>query len=249
MGELMDGSSLLRLASCIDFKLILEPLLGAVDVVILLQFTVADFAFHLSGSLPGRVGEGDILPLISPVHPDALGLHQLHELLAAPGLLPAVHDGQGDVLDIALGLSGLGLFQQIMGLLRVAGSVLPLGSLEGLALDGDGEALFPAQIVTPGFEVTQICLAPLELMAIFCVDRIDDDVGVFLRLVGMDGNHDLVALPCRGVLSQLDSVGKNLFVGYILFRMVGKGEMLIAAPFLLAPGGFHGLHFHPGGGR
>lgn len=173
----------------------------------LLDLGVTSLAEPFPGLLPFHVGVGDVLPGIRPIHRNALLGAELAKFLPARGLLLGLVDRHSDLGKVGFNLAGFVLGKNLVGVLVPCGSFFPGFAFGGLALFRDTQSLFPGKVIAPGFQILQVCLAPLQLRPGFRIDGIDQNVGVKMLLVGMDGNQNLVAFESRGFLHQLPGVG------------------------------------------
>lgn len=181
--------------------------------------------------------------VILPVHPIAPDCHLLDELLPADGCFPAVQDSQGNFLHIALDLALLRLLQKLVGIFLPCHSFFPFCPLKGLAFFGNMQALFPTLCVAPVFQFSQVGTAPLELVAIFIVHRIDDKMRVYVFPVFMCGDQHLKPLPCRGLFRKPHSVPVGLLRCDLFVRMVALDKMFVRPAPGLAPQLLCCLHF------
>lgn len=181
--------------------------------------------------------------VILPVNPVSPFFHLLYELLPAVGSFLAVQDGQGDLLDIAFHLPLLCLLQELIGVFLPCHGLFPVFPFKGLSLFRDVQALFPALCVAPLFQFPQVGTAPLKLVPVFIVHRIDDKVRVYVFPVLMRGDQNLEPFPCRGMLRQLHSVPVGLLRSDLLVCMVALDKMFIGPAPGLSPQLLCGLHF------
>ena len=181
--------------------------------------------------------------VVLPVNPVSPFFHLRCELLPAVGSFLAVQDGQGDLLDIAFHFSLLCLLQELIGVFLPCHGLFPVFPFKGLPLFRNVQALFPALCVTPLFQLPQVGTAPLELVPVFIVHRIDDKVRVYVFPVLMRGDQNLEPFPCRGMLRQLHSVPVGLLRGDLFVCMVALDKMFVCPAPGLSPQLLCGLHF------
>lgn len=148
-------------------------------------------------ALPFKVCESNVLVAVLPVHSVPSFVHLLYEVLSASGCLSAVHNRQCYILNIALYLALLGLFEQLIGVLAERYRFLSLLSVKGLSLFGNMQPVFRAKLVGIIFHGLQLCLALLELVAVYIAHAVHHKMRVDMLLVLMGSNQHLKVLPLR----------------------------------------------------
>ena len=128
-------------------------------------------------------GVSDVGAAVRPLDLVALALHQLDELFFVDRVLHALVDldGQSDLPAFAPH-GGM-----ILGLLDTGGLLL-------LWLT-DRQAMLQADLVRESSELRQILFHEMEFLPSFKADRVDDEVRMDVRGIGVGGNDELVVLP------------------------------------------------------
>ena len=128
-------------------------------------------------------GVSDVGAAVRPLDLVALALHQLDELFFVDRVLHALVDldGQSDLPAFAPH-GGM-----ILGLLDAGGLLL-------LWLT-DRQAMLQADLVRESSELRQILFHEMEFLPGFKADRVDDEVRMDVRGIGVGGNDELVVLP------------------------------------------------------
>ena len=132
-----------------------------------------------------------------PVHAVSSLIHALQKVCAAVGLFSAIQYRQRNILHITLYLALLGLFEQLIGFLAERYRFLSLLSGKGLSLFGNMQPIFRAKLVGIIFHGLQLCLALLELVAVYIAHAVHHKVRVNMLLVLMGSNQHLKVLPLR----------------------------------------------------
>ena len=173
----------------------------------LLDLGVTSLAEPFPGLLPFHVGVGDVFPGVRPIHRNALLGAELAKFLPARGLLLGLVDRHSDLGKVGFNFARFMLGKNLVGVLVPRGRFFPGFAFGGLALFRDTQSLFPGKGVAAALEVGKVSLAPLQLRPGFRIDGIDQNVGVQMLLVRMDGDQNLVAFESRGFLHQLPGIG------------------------------------------
>ena len=212
-------------------------------MIILFEFIVPDLTFLLPGLLPGCVGEGDVLPGISPLHVVSPVGHLLAEILPARCLCPDVQDCQGNILDIGLDFAVLCGLQELVGFLGVGGCFLPVLAMEGLPLLADRQLLLPTELVGDLLHGRQLRLSHSEFVAVQHIHGVHDDVVMDVILVDVGHNQHLEVLELGAFLGPGHTDGVGLLRCDFLVLMPVLGEVLVRPASGLAVQLLHGLHF------
>lgn len=194
-------------------------------------------------ALPFKVCECDVFMAVLPVHTIAPCFHLVYEVLSACGCFSAIHDRKGCILHITFHFSLFGLLQEVVCFFVPRNRFFPFLSGKGLSFLRNMKPLLSALLVAPVFEVLQVCLAPLQLIAILKVDAIHDKVRVNVSSVYVRGYKHFVTFPRFCSLCKLDSVLVSLLGCYLLISVVTLNKMLVGSSPSLAPKLLSGLHF------
>ena len=147
-------------------------------------------------------GVGDVGAAVCPFDLISLALHQLDELLLVDRVLHALVDldGQGDLPAFAAH-GGM-----VLGLLDAGGLML-------LWL-ADGQVVPQTDLVRESSELRQILFHKMEFLSGFKADRVDDEVRMDVRGIGVSGNDELVVLPllCHFQSNCVRFLGRDVFL-------------------------------------
>ena len=194
-------------------------------------------------ALPFKVCECDVFMAVLPVHTIAPCFHLVYEVLSACGYFSAIHDRKGCILHITFHFSLFGLLQEVVCFFVPRNRFFPFLSGKGLSFLRHMQALFPALLVAPVFQVLQIRFAPLQLVSVLKVHTVYDKVSVYVSSVYMGGNEYLMPFPCFRTLGKLHRILMGLLWCDMLVLMVAVYEVLISSSPSLAPQLLGGLHF------
>ena len=148
--------------------------------------------------------------LVLPVHAISFFSHHPDKFLPAGGGFLTVQDCQGNVLDIAFYFPLLRLLQKLVRLFLPCHCFLTLRSLKGLALFWNVQSLFPTLCVAPLLQLLQVGAAPLQLVSILIIYRIDNKVCMDMVFILMGSYKNFKSIPCWGIFSKLQSVLMSL---------------------------------------
>ena len=132
---------------------------------------------------------------VLPVYGVSSLIHTLLKVCTAGGLFSAVQYRQRNILHIALYLTLLGPFEQLIGVLAERCRFLSLLSVKGLSLFGNMQPVFRTQLIGIIFHGLQLCLALLDLVTVYIAHAIHYKVRVDMLLVLMGSNQHLKVLP------------------------------------------------------
>lgn len=150
-----------------------------------------------------KVCESDILVVVLPLHTIPTFIHQPDEILPAGSCLFTVQHRKGYILHIAFNFPLFRLFQKLVRFFLPCNGFFPFFSLKGLSLFRHVQALFPALLIATLFQIFQVVLAPLELVAVLIVHRIDYEMRVYMVFVLMSSHKHFKPFPCRRILGKL----------------------------------------------
>lgn len=173
--------------------------------------------------------------VVLPIDFKATLFHLLAEIFPAGCGFPAVHDCQGNVLNIALDLAFLGLLQQLVGFFLESGRFLSLLSVKGFALFGDMQPLFQTKAVGLVFHILQVCLALLELVPVLKAHTIHYEMGVNVFPVLVGGYQHFKPFPFGSFRCQSASDPVRLLRIYLFFRGKALYKVLVSPALGLAP--------------